>query len=82
MVRYVLAVLIRLYQLTLSRILPPTCRFRPTCSEYARIAILRHGVPKGGWLAVRRIVRCHPWSPGGWDPVPGTQEKAGSESRS
>ncbi|MGD9519778.1 MAG: membrane protein insertion efficiency factor YidD [Armatimonadota bacterium] len=69
--RHVLVACIRLYQCTISRLLPPTCRFRPTCSEYARQAILYHGVVRGTWLAVRRIVRCHPFSPGGWDPVPG-----------
>ena len=64
---------IRLYQRTLSRILPPTCRFTPTCSEYAVQALERFGVIKGGWLAVRRICRCHPFSAGGYDPVPGTK---------
>jgi len=63
--------LIRLYQRTLSRVLPPTCRFTPTCSEYAAQAIERFGVIKGGWMSVRRICRCHPFSSGGDDPVPG-----------
>lgn len=72
MKRLVVAV-IRLYQRTLSPLLPPTCRFRPTCSEYAAQAIHRHGVLKGGWLSVRRICRCHPLSRGGWDPVPGAE---------
>jgi putative membrane protein insertion efficiency factor len=61
---------IRLYQRTLSRILPPTCRFAPSCSAYAIEALHRHGALKGGWLAVRRIARCHPWGPSGYDPVP------------
>jgi hypothetical protein len=61
---------IRLYQRTLSRLLPPSCRFAPTCSAYAIEALHRHGALKGGWLAVRRIARCHPWGPSGYDPVP------------
>jgi len=66
----VLIVPIRLYQLTLSRVLPPSCRFAPTCSAYAIEALQRHGALKGGWLALRRIGRCHPWGPSGYDPVP------------
>ncbi|HOA25470.1 MAG: membrane protein insertion efficiency factor YidD [Aggregatilineales bacterium] len=62
--------LIRLYQLTLSRILPPSCRFTPSCSHYGYEAFKRFGVLKGGWLTVRRIARCHPFNPGGYDPVP------------
>jgi putative membrane protein insertion efficiency factor len=62
--------LIRLYQLTLSRVLPPTCRFYPSCSQYGYEAISRHGMWHGGWLAVKRIARCHPFNPGGYDPVP------------
>ena len=61
---------IRIYQRAISPMLPPTCRFMPTCSNYALTAIERHGVVKGGWLALRRIGRCHPWNPGGFDPVP------------
>lgn len=62
--------LIRLYQRTVGRVLPPTCRFTPSCSEYGYEAVARHGVVRGGWLAVRRIGRCHPFHPGGHDPVP------------
>jgi len=61
---------IRLYQLLVSPLLPPACRFLPTCSEYARESLSRHGLFRGGWLSVRRISRCHPGHPGGFDPVP------------
>ncbi len=61
---------IRLYQMTVSRVLPPSCRFSPSCSHYAIEALVRHGPVKGGWLALRRIGRCHPWGPSGYDPVP------------
>ncbi len=66
----VLAALIRGYQLLLSPLLPPSCRFHPSCSRYALEAIVRHGALKGTWLAVRRLARCHPFHPGGFDPVP------------
>ena len=61
---------IRLYQRTISRVLPSTCRFEPSCSEYGFQAIERHGLAKGGWMTVKRISRCHPLHPGGYDPVP------------
>ncbi|EKE75986.1 membrane protein insertion efficiency factor YidD [Gallaecimonas xiamenensis] len=61
---------IRLYQLLLSPLLGPNCRFTPTCSHYAILAIKRHGPLKGSWLAGRRILKCHPRHPGGHDPVP------------
>ena len=61
--------LIRTYQRFLSPLLPPSCRFHPTCSQYAIDAITTHGVNKGIWLAVRRILRCNPFHPGGFDPV-------------
>lgn len=63
-------VLIRLYQATISRWLPATCRFEPSCSEYGYQAIARHGLVRGGWLAICRLARCHPYHPGGYDPVP------------
>ncbi|MBU3742564.1 MAG: membrane protein insertion efficiency factor YidD [Candidatus Kapabacteria bacterium] len=66
------ALLIRMYQRGISPMLPASCRFTPTCSEYARVAILRHGAFRGGWLAIKRIGRCHPLHPGGFDPVPET----------
>lgn len=62
--------LIRGYQLAISPMLGNHCRFEPSCSEYSMIALRRHGLLRGLWLAVRRIVRCHPWHPGGYDPVP------------
>lgn len=61
---------IRFYQRSISPLFPPTCRYYPTCSEYAVIALQKYGVIKGGWLATKRICRCHPFHPGGYDPVP------------
>jgi len=58
------------YQVLLSPALGRHCRFAPTCSEYARLALIEHGVGRGGWLAVRRLLRCHPFHPGGYDPPP------------
>lgn len=66
----VLILLIRVYQLTLSSIMGRSCRFLPTCSDYARQAIEKHGAWVGGKLALRRIARCHPWGGDGFDPVP------------
>ena len=68
--RFVAEILIRIYQWTLSPMLGPKCRFYPSCSHYALEAIHRFGVLRGGWLAAKRIGRCHPWHPGGYDPVP------------
>jgi len=66
-----LAVLpVRLYQYCISPLLPPACRFFPSCSNYVLQAVLLHGIGCGGWLGLRRLARCHPWSPGGYDPVP------------
>jgi putative membrane protein insertion efficiency factor len=62
--------LIRFYQLCISPLTPPSCRFTPTCSQYALEAVEKYGALKGGWLAVRRILRCHPFHAGGYDPVP------------
>ena len=63
-------VLIRFYQVCISPLKPPTCRFTPTCSAYALEALRKHGLFKGSWLAVRRILKCHPWGGSGYDPVP------------
>jgi len=68
--RRIMVGLIRFYQMTISRALPPSCRFYPSCSEYTLQAITKYGVFKGGWLGVKRISRCHPLNPGGYDPVP------------
>ncbi|TCP93416.1 hypothetical protein EDC44_11914 [Cricetibacter osteomyelitidis] len=62
--------LIRLYQLVLSPLLGPHCRFNPTCSQYGIEALKTHGALKGSWLTVKRILKCHPLNPGGDDPVP------------
>lgn len=67
--KYVGVALIRLYQWVVSPLFPPACRFYPTCSEYARQAMLRYGFLKGAWLAARRLVKCHPFHPGGYDPL-------------
>jgi putative membrane protein insertion efficiency factor len=69
-VRHIAAFLITLYQRLVSPLFPPSCRFVPTCSQYAKEAILRHGLVRGSYLAARRILRCHPLNPGGYDPVP------------
>ena len=66
----VFILLVRGYQLTLSRILPPSCRFTPSCSAYAVAALRKYGALRGVWLTLRRIARCHPWNDGGYDPVP------------
>ncbi len=70
MIRLVLIGLIRGYQLAVSPFLPPACRFYPSCSEYAARAIAAQGPLRGAWLGLRRLLKCHPWHPGGFDPVP------------
>jgi putative membrane protein insertion efficiency factor len=80
--RLVAEILIRLYQWTVSPLLGPNCRFHPSCSQYALEAIRRFGVLRGSWLALRRIGRCHPWHPGGYDPVPDVPEPAFTAHRS
>jgi putative membrane protein insertion efficiency factor len=68
--RAVVLGLIRAYQLLISPLLPPACRFYPSCSQYAATAVRDHGIARGGWLAISRLARCHPWHPGGVDFVP------------
>ena len=69
-VKLVLVLLVRGYQVALSPLLPASCRYYPTCSHYAIEALEKHGALRGGWLALKRIARCHPFRPGGFDPVP------------
>lgn len=71
MLRKPLMLLIRVYRLLVSPILPPSCRFHPSCSEYAHEALESHGALAGIFLSVKRLSRCHPYSAGGFDPVPG-----------
>ena len=68
--KFLLLALVKFYRSFISPRLPPSCRYVPTCSEYALIAIERYGAMKGGWLSLKRILRCHPWHEGGYDPVP------------
>jgi putative membrane protein insertion efficiency factor len=70
-----LIVLVRIYQKTLARLKQPCCRFYPTCSDYTVEAIGKHGILHGLWLSFRRICRCHPWNPGGFDPVPEVRDQ-------
>lgn len=73
--------LIRLYQQWISPMRPPTCRYYPSCSAYAVTALERHGPIRGTWLALRRLFRCHPWSPGGVDHVPPAPGEPAAHSR-
>ncbi len=69
-VRQLFVLLVRGYQVSFGLLLPSSCRYHPSCSAYAIEALERHGAWRGGWLALRRIGRCHPFRPGGYDPVP------------
>jgi putative membrane protein insertion efficiency factor len=69
MIKFLVLALIKLYRKFISPLKPPTCRFVPTCSEYALQAITKYGLIKGGSLAIKRILKCHPFHPGGYDPV-------------
>ena len=70
MLRAIFLTIIRFYQSAISPLTPPTCRFSPSCSRYALEAIERYGAGKGGWMTLRRILRCHPFGGKGYDPVP------------
>ncbi|WP_013324649.1 membrane protein insertion efficiency factor YidD [Gloeothece verrucosa] len=73
--KVVLIGLIRAYRTFISPLFPPSCRFQPTCSQYTMEAIERFGGLKGSWLGIKRILRCHPFHPGGYDPVPPVKDK-------
>lgn len=73
--RYLVIGLIRFYQYVISPLIGPSCRFYPSCSRYAEEAVNRFGVMRGLWLSLRRIGKCHPWHPGGHDPVPGSDDQ-------
>jgi len=74
--KYLLIGLLKLYRLVVSPLYGNVCRYYPSCSAYALRAVEVHGAVRGSWLAGRRLLRCHPWTPGGYDPVPGTPEFA------
>jgi uncharacterized protein len=78
MAKKLLIFFIRFYQIFISPLKPPTCRFYPTCSHYGLEAVKRFGAIKGGWLTIKRILKCHPFHPGGFDPVPEKQENSKS----
>ena len=78
--RLLLIVLIRGYQLFLSPVLPASCRYTPSCSAYALEAVRRHGAVAGGWLAAKRLARCHPWGGWGHDPVPDSLHSHGEST--
>ncbi len=73
--------LIRGYRVLISPLFPPACRFQPTCSKYALEAVERFGAWRGGWMAIGRILRCHPFHPGGYDPVPPAATPTAKETK-
>ena len=79
---HLLAALVRLYQLLLSPVLSPNCRYLPTCSAYAIEALRTHGALRGSWLALARVLRCHPWGQWGYDPVPEAKSAPRADARS
>jgi putative membrane protein insertion efficiency factor len=82
MVRSLMLFLVRMYQIALSPLLGSNCRFQPTCSAYAKESIELHGAWRGGWLALRRIGRCHPWTEPAHDPVPPVAAEDNNKNRS
>jgi putative membrane protein insertion efficiency factor len=76
-VKTVLVLLLKAYRLVISPLYGQVCRYHPSCSAYALEAVEKHGALRGSWLAVRRLARCHPWTPGGYDPVPPVRTRAG-----
>ena len=67
---WLLSLPVHFYRMCISPMLPPSCRFTPTCSQYALEALRKHGALRGSWLTIRRLLRCHPWGGSGYDPVP------------
>jgi uncharacterized protein len=70
MIKSILLGVIKAYQYAISPLMAPTCRFTPSCSQYAKEVIVKHGVLRGVWLSLKRVLRCNPWNPGGYDPAP------------
>ena len=70
--KYLIIAFLKAYRMFISPLYGQVCRFYPSCSAYALEAVERHGAVRGSWLAMRRLIRCHPWNPGGYDPVPPT----------
>lgn len=77
--KYVLIGLLKVYRLVISPLYGDVCRYYPSCSAYALGCVERHGAIRGSWYTVRRLLRCHPWAAGGYDPVPGTEEPEDSD---
>lgn len=69
-IEFIVLLPVYIYRYTISPLFPPSCRYTPTCSQYTIEAVKKHGIFKGGWLAIKRLSRCHPWGESGYDPVP------------